>query len=60
MRDILSLSQRLPVMKTDIFKEDFYNVGICCSLEFQLDYYEIIGQNRIDLAFNSPRCEQPI
>ena len=27
MRDALSLIQRLPVMKTDLFREDFYNVG---------------------------------
>ena len=26
MRDALSLIQRLPVMKTDLFREDFYNV----------------------------------
>ena len=26
MRDALSLIQRLPVMKTDVFREDFYNV----------------------------------
>ena len=29
MRDALSLIQRLPVMKTDLFKEDFYNVSLC-------------------------------
>lgn len=28
MRDALSLIQRLPVMKTDIFREDFYNVSL--------------------------------
>lgn len=27
MRDALSLIQRLPVMKTDVFCEDFYNVS---------------------------------
>ena len=28
MRDALSLIQRLPVMKTDLFQEDFYNVSM--------------------------------
>ena len=28
MRDTLSLIQRLPVMQTDVFREDFYNVSV--------------------------------
>ena len=28
MRDILSLTQRLPVMTTEMFKADFFNVSI--------------------------------
>lgn len=33
MRDALSLIQRLPVMKTDVFREDFYNVSFVLVLK---------------------------
>ena len=42
MRDALSLIQRLPVMKTDVFREDFYNVSFDLMLKRLLHVLQIL------------------
>lgn len=42
MRDALSLIQRLPVMKTDVFREDFYNVSFVLVLKRLLRVLQIL------------------
>ena len=41
MRDILSLTQRLPVMTTEMFKSDFFNVSI---VQLKISQLKIVVQ----------------